>query len=190
MRFTYVKEKKRKENHQLSWVSQKSCSLYHNYHGNQCLKKTTQRLRLYVLFLKMKVPLLDLRNVLSLIVRVHQMTDLINIWLSLQKCVIVVTLKTKKPFIFTPNPCVPALPTMSHGGGCSCLHLIFVFSQKTFLSVSHRGTRWGLLDSCGPLLWGLWLSAEKLSKFDSSQVCSEMPFFKRQKAFASNSGVP
>lgn len=28
----------------------------------------------------------------------------------------------------------------------------------------------------------LWLSAEKLAKFDSSQVCSEMPFFKRQKA--------
>lgn len=29
--------------------------------------------------------------------------------------------------------------------------------------------------------WALWLSAEKLSKYDSSQVCSEMPFFKRQK---------
>lgn len=33
-----------------------------------------------------------------------------------------------------------------------------------------------------PAVWGLWLSAEKLAKFDSSQVCSEMPFFKRQKA--------
>lgn len=33
-----------------------------------------------------------------------------------------------------------------------------------------------------PVDWGLWLSAEKLAKFDSSQVCSEMPCFKRQKA--------
>lgn len=44
-----------------------------------------------------------------------------------------------------------------------------------------------------PVVWGLWLSAEKLAKFDSSQVCSEMPFFKRQKegeAFALDSCVP
>lgn len=44
-----------------------------------------------------------------------------------------------------------------------------------------------------PVVSGLWLSAEKLAKFDSSQVCSEMPFFKRQKAgeaFASDSRVP
>lgn len=44
-----------------------------------------------------------------------------------------------------------------------------------------------------PVVWGLWLSAEKLAKFDSSQVCSEMPFFKRQKegeAFALDSHVP
>lgn len=44
-----------------------------------------------------------------------------------------------------------------------------------------------------PVDWGLWLSAEKLAKFDSSQVCSEMPFFKRQKAgeaFALDSCVP
>lgn len=33
-----------------------------------------------------------------------------------------------------------------------------------------------------PVDWGLWLSAEKLAKFDSSQVYSEMPCFKRQKA--------
>lgn len=44
-----------------------------------------------------------------------------------------------------------------------------------------------------PVVWGLWLSKEKLSKFDSSQVCSEMPFFKRQKpgeALALDSLVP
>lgn len=44
-----------------------------------------------------------------------------------------------------------------------------------------------------PLVQGLWLSAEKLAKFDGSQVCSEMPFFKRQKAgeaVASDSCVP
>lgn len=44
-----------------------------------------------------------------------------------------------------------------------------------------------------PEEWGLWCSAEKLAKFDRSQVCSEMPCFKRQKAdeaFALDSCVP
>lgn len=85
-------------------------------------------------------------------------------------------------------PCPPRHVTW--GGGAAVYILFLCFHKKIPLSLSHRGTRWDLLDSCGPLVWGLWLSAEKLSKFDSSQVCSEMPFFKRQKAFASNSGVP
>lgn len=39
-----------------------------------------------------------------------------------------------------------------------------------------------MIHTLNPVDWGLWLSAEKLAKFDSSQVCSEMPCFKRQKA--------
>lgn len=88
--------------------------------------------------------------------------------------------KTTKNYLHI-DPENPAVPAMSfiRGG-------YFIFSYECSpISVTQR-------DRVGSasLVWGLWLSAEKLSKFDSSQVCSEMPFFKRQKAFASDSRVP
>lgn len=60
--------------------------------------------------------------------------------------------------------------------------------------ISDKCKRWGLYDSYAEASRrGLWLSAEKLAKFVSSQVCAEMPCFKRQKAgeaFALNFCVP
>lgn len=110
-------------------------------------KKTTQRLRLYVLILKIKVPLLDLRNVLSLIVSPSddRRAGLINIWLSLQK------------FNYCLKKVMRFVVSIKSGGGG--LFLLFVFSQKDFpIGVMQRdtvgsarlvwSTRMGSLDFC------------------------------------------
>lgn len=169
----------------------------------------------------MTVPLLDPRKVLSPNVRVQQMTrDLVWLfndsrfhvcWRSVFRLVdhMVADVEMchnhlkKMNFLLTRYPSATALLAASFIGcvcvgwgrsaGVRCLHFIFPCFHKNFpFSVSQRDTvgfAWLIrLTRTGP-----WLAAEKLSSFDSSQVCSEMPFFKRQKAgeaFASDSRVP
>lgn len=74
-----------------------------------------------------------------------------------------------------------------------CLHYIFLsFHKNVPFSVSQR-VPFGCVRAALFTGTGLWLAAEKLSRFDTYQVSSEMPFFKRQKAgeaFASDSRVP
>lgn len=170
----------------------------------------------------MTVPLLDPRKVLSPNVRVPQMTrDLVWLfndsrfhvcWRSVFRLVdhMVADVemchnhlkKNELPLnplsiCHCPPCCVIYWVCVCVGWGRSagvrCLHFIFPCFHKNFpFSVSQRDTvgfAWLIrLTRTGP-----WLAAEKLSSFDSSQVCSEMPFFKRQKAgeaFASDSRVP
>lgn len=57
-------------------------------------------------------------------------------------------------------------------------------SYQGFLFCCNIWEIWGevhMTHTVKPVDWGLCCSAEKLAKFDSSQVCSEMPCFKRQK---------
>lgn len=157
----------------------------------------------------MNVPLLDLREVLSPNVRVQQMTQdldwLFNgsrfyvCWQSLFQLVdrgvadvemCHYQLKKKKQTELPLN-----LSLLRHlFAGVAGVYILFfhVFTRIFPFSASQRDTV-GFVWLARFTRTGLWLAAENLSRFDSSQVWSEMPFFKRQKAgeaLASDSHVP
>lgn len=160
----------------------------------------------------MNVPLLDPRKVLSPNVRVQQMTrDLVwlfndssfNVcWRSLFRLVDHMVadvemchyhLKKKELPLNSFSICHwPPCCVIYSGGAASVYILFFHVFTRIFPFQCHRDTV-AFVWLARFIRTGLWLAAEKLSRFDSSQVCSEMPFFKRQKAreaFASDSRVP
>lgn len=97
-----------------------------------------------------------------------------------------------KPFYhcFSPVPPVDYLVGINVENYNLGIFISFLLQGRLVLSDIGRGP----YDSCyKPAHFGLWCSAQKLAKFDSSQVYPEMPCFKRQKSgqcFALDSSVP